>query len=399
MRKKKEAGLEELFGSLGYLYRHRAGIKLFGKSLDQLKLGKGKTIYLDNQIPALVQDVFQNKDYEQKDGQKPVIAAKRKTEYGWHLIINLPPGVSFNQVKNDKDFFQDACNAWVELEWKSGKVHMNIQLGELPSLVKYEWDTSQHSNMILPIPIGYSRTGLHVLDLTESPHLLIAGTTGFGKTSLVASIIHSVIHRAIVVIIDLKGIDFEYLRDHCIVAITNEEAHQILMALNIEFEKRRDLIRKYKVRKLIHVPDPSPYIVLVVDELAELDKDNFELVDRLVRLARATSISVVAASQRTSTKVISGDTRANFVARCCFKVPSAADSRVVLGEDCNAAGDLPSIKGRCIYRFGIDTMELQAMYLSEKHAEELALNTKPQRGWEVNVHKPEPKTKRLSARQ
>jgi len=396
-RKKKEPVLQELIGSLGYLARHRSGISIFNKTIDRLKMGD-KVVYLDNKIPALIQDVFNNKDYEQKDGQKPVIAAKRKTEYGWHLIINLPPGVSFHQVRNDKDFFQDAVNGWIEMEWKSGKVHMNIQLGELPSMVKYEWETSQYNKMVLPIPIGYSRTGLHVLDLTESPHLLIGGTTGFGKTSLVASIIHSVLDRAIVVIIDLKGIDFEYLQDHCFVAITNEQARIVLLALNQEFERRRDLIRKYKVRKAINCPVDIPYIVIVIDELAELDKDNFELVDRLVRLARATSMSVVAASQRTSTKVIPGDTRANFVARCCFKVPSPADSRVILGEDCNAAGDLPSIKGRCIYRFGIDTIELQAMYLSEKQAEELALNTKRQKGWEVNVKDTVNKTPRLSAR-
>jgi S-DNA-T family DNA segregation ATPase FtsK/SpoIIIE len=396
MSRKKENLFTELTQSMAYVYRHRSGINVFGKQIDQLKIGQ-KVLYLDNHIPGLIADVFDNLGYEQKDKQKPVIAAKRKTKTGWHLVINLPPGVSFNQVKKDKDFFQDACNGWIELEWQAGKCHMNIQMGELPAVVKYEWNPGQYSKMILPIPIGYSRTGLHVLDLTESPHLLIGGTTGFGKTSMIASIIHSVMHRAIVVIIDLKGIDFEYLRGHCLVAITNDEAKQILLALNQEFERRRDIIRKRKVRKAINCPEELPYIVLVIDELAELDKNNFGLVDRLVRLARATSMSVVAASQRTSTNVIPGDTRANFVARVCFKVPSPQDCRVIMGEDCGIAADLPSVKGRCIYRFGVDTMELQAMYLSEQRAEELALSIPEQRG-EIIVRSSEPKTKRLAPR-
>lgn len=396
-RKKEENVLTEALASARYLFRHRGPIQIMGRKIEQVKIGN-KIIHLNNQVPALIQDTFDNLRYEQRDGTKPVLAVKRKTEYGWHLVWNLPPGVSFNQVRQDLNFFEDSVNAFIDLDWKHGKLHMNIQTGELPTMAKYEWEPSEHENMTMPIPIGRSRTGMHVLDLTESPHLLIGGATGFGKTSMIASIIHSIMRRAVVVIIDLKGIDFEYLRDYCLVAITNEEAHQILFALNKEFERRRDIIRKHKVRKAINCPEELPYIVLVIDELAELDENNFTLTDRLVRLARATSMSVVAASQRTSTKVIAGDTRSNFVARCCFKVPSPADSRVILGEDCGLAGELPSIKGRCIYRFGIDTLELQAMYLSEEKAEELALNTPKQGGWEVNVRDVKPKTKRLAPR-
>ena len=85
-----------------------------------------------------------------------------------------------------------------------------------------------------------------------------------------------------------------------------------------------------------------------------------------------------------------------LVAASRFRSP--ADSRVILGEDCGLAGELPSIKGRCIYRFGIDTMELQAMYLSEEHAEELALNTSIKGGWDYHVRYSQPQKKRLAPR-
>lgn len=334
---------------------------------------------------------------EQRDGTKPVLASKRKTDYGWHLVWNLPPGVSYNQIKNHKDFFQDACNAWIELEWLHGKCHMNIQLGELPSYINYHWEPADHSKLLLPVPIGYSRTNLITLDLPESPHFLIAGATGFGKTSMIMAIIHCLLHTAVVVVIDLKGIDFAYLENHCLVAQSNEEAYAVLTALNKEYERRKPILRKYKVRKWNDCPEPLPYIVVVIDELAELNKECFALFDRLVRLARATGISIIAASQRTSTQVISGDTRSNFVARMCFKVGTDADSRVVLGEDCSLAGQLPAVKGRAIYRYGINTIETQSMYLSPERAEELLILTKPQRRWNIEPVR-EPPTKRLKAK-
>ncbi len=314
------------------------------------------------------------------------------------MVIQLPPGISFRKVKEDINCFQDAVNAWINLEWKHGKCHMNIQVGELPDFIKYQWDYQLYSKMKLPIPIGYSRTKLIVLDLPESPHFLIGGSTGYGKTSLIMSIIQAVINRAYVIIIDLKGIDFPYLQEHCLLAQTNEEANLVLLALNAEFEKRKLILRKYRTRKWSDCPEEMPYIVTIIDELAELNKENMELLDRLVRLARATGISIIAASQRTSTSVIPGDTRSNFVARICYKVPSPADCRVIMGEDCGLAGEMAPIKGRAIYRFGIDLLEVQSMYLSPEQAEELVLLS-PERKWDIEQRQTvKPQTKRLAPR-
>ena len=375
MSKKDENLVAEAMASMSHLLRHRNGIVIpdmpgiKGRKIDQIKLGK-KVIYLNNEIPALIQDTFANLGYEQKDGTKPLIAAKRKTEHGWHLIIKLPPGASFKQVKEQKHYFEDATNSWIELEWKHGKVHMEIQMGELPNYVEYSFNPDDYPNMFLPIPIGYSRKQLEVLDLPDAPHMLIAGATGGGKTSAINSIIHSVLHKAIVVMIDRKGVDFTYLEDHILVATTNDEAYAVLAALTNEYEKRKAIMNRYRVKKWKDCPEYMPYIVLVIDELAELSKDCFVMFDSLVRLARMTGISIIAASQRTSVQVIPGDTRSNFLARMCFRVGSETDSRVVLGEDCGLAGQLSAVKGRAIYRFGLDTLEVQAMYLSDAKAEQ-----------------------------
>ena len=272
---------------------------------------------------------------------------------------------------------------------------MDIQTGELPEYIEYAFNPADYK-MFLPIPIGYSRTKLTVLDLPDAPHLLIAGATGGGKTSLLNSIIYSVIHKAVVVMIDRKGVDFAYLEDRILVATTNEEAFAVLSALTKEFERRKSILRKYKAKKWLQVPEELPYIVLIIDELNELDKQCFLLFDSLVRLARMTGISIIAASQRTSVQVISGDTRSNFLARICFRVGSEVDSRVVLGEDCGLAGQLPAIKGRAIYRYGLDTIEVQTMFLSDERAE-LMLQDIPARKEVIPVAR-ESQVKRLRAR-
>lgn len=395
-RKKEENPFTEAIASLSYLTRHRAGIRLPGKQLDQIRIGK-KTIYLNNQIPALLQDTFANLGYEQKDGTKPVLAAKRKTDYGWHLIWQLPPGVSFRQVRNQAEYFEDAVNSWIELEWKSGKLHMNVQVGELPESSPYEFDLTHFSHMELPVPVGHSRTGLVVFDLVDSPHMLVGGSTGYGKTNALRCIIHSLLSRAHIIIIDLKQLDFHYLESHCLIAYTELEALAILEALNSEFDRRIQILKKHRVTKVQECQENLPYIILIVDEMAELkNKDAHYILDRLTRLARAAGISIIVGSQRTSTQVISGDMRANFVARLCYKVPSPADSRVIMGEDCGKAGELPPIKGRCIFRFGALDQELQTQVLPVKKGEKLIREIEG-RTWNVNV-KPKSEVKRLEPR-
>lgn len=396
VRKAEENVLTEAMSAARYLWNHRAGIGAW----DQIRIGR-KVIYLDNQIPALIEDVFHNLKYEQPDGQRPVISAKRKTATGWHLVINLPPGVSFNQVRRDKEFFETAVNGWVEMEWQRGKLHMNITTGELPESIDYAWTPSLYPKMYLPIPIGYSRSGLVILDLTESPHLLVGGSTGYGKTNFIRVLLHSLMQHADICMIDRKGVDFPYIENQILLATEESDANRALTLLNNEHDRRVQVLKRNGAVKVQECAEPLPFIVLIIDELAELrSKESMELLDRLIRLARATGLSVIAASQRTSVKTIPGDTRANFVARICFRVATEADSRVVLGEDCGLAGTIPAIKGRAIYRFGLDLQEVQTMSLDRARAGELAQSI-PFRGRVTFEHQhpePQPAPKRLPPR-
>lgn len=347
-----------------------------------------------NETVGAVLDTFDNLGYVTKDERRPVLVARRKTFYGWHLIFRLPPGISFQSVKTKREYFQDAVNAWITFDWRDGKMHMDIQGGGLPEKVLYEWDHREYEKMGLPVPVGMTQKGMEVLDLAEAPHLLVAGVPGFGKSNFLHVLIHSILPFARVAIIDLKRLEFAYLQDHCLVTRFQEDALELMRRLNKEMERRIDILEKARVVKIQQYKGGDmPFCVLVVDELGEIRDDEIVyLLDRIVRLARAVGISVVAATQRPSTKVINGDTRAMFAARLCYQVADELNSRMVLGESCPLAAHLPTIKGRAIYKFGLSEKEVQTMFLPIEQAMNM-LPGEPGGGWPD-----EPQRKRLLPR-
>lgn len=283
----------------------------------------------------------------------------------------MPPGISYGKVKRHREYFADATNSWVNLSW-DGKLHMDIHTGRLPNSVGYDWDPGQYKKLQLPVPVGVNQEGVKVLDLADAPHLLVAGVPGFGKSNFLHVLIHALLSKGRIGIIDLKRLEFAYLKKHCAIAKNECEALKLMQALNREMEKRINTLEKAGVVKIQDYKKEMPYIVLVVDELAEIRGEKvLALIDRIVRLARAVGISVVGATQRPSTKVLPGDTRAMFAARLCFQVADELNSRMVLGESCPLAAHLPGIKGRAIYKFGLAEKEVQTMFLPLKQAKKL----------------------------
>lgn len=365
------------------ILRHRKSVKLLGREFDCLRL-LGKTYYLDNEVPAAILDTFDNLGFVTKDLRRPATVAKCKTAYGWHMIFRLPPGISCGQVADKKAYFQDATNSWITITWRKGLLHMDIQAGEIPELAPYEWGPDAYKNkMDIPVPVGVSRKGLVVADLARGPHWLIGGETGYGKSTFVRVLVHSVMPFAQVAVVDLKGLDFYYLRQHCLVVDTQEGTLQLLQRAVKEYERRKAVLQKAGVEKIqLYRGKDLPYMVIVIDEFAEIRIDQtVEAIDTLVRLARAVGIHLVAATQRPSTKnVMPGDTRSQFPMRLCFPVADGGDSRMILGEQYSQAASLPAVPGRAIYRHGIDIQEVQTLCLSKDTAE-LMLQKPRAGGW------------------
>lgn len=213
----------------------------------------------------------------------------------------------------------------------------------------------RHSDSKLSLAIGKDIAGKPIIaDLAEMPHLLIAGTTGSGKTVCVNSIIMSMLYHASpdelkFLMVDPKMVELTQYNGlpHCLCpAVTDYK--KVASALNWvvgEMESRYSLLSKEGVRniKAYHAKGlQMPYIVVIIDELADLmqvaAKTIESAITRLAQLSRAVGIHLILATQRPSVDVITGVIKANFPARISFKVASKVDSRTVL--DMNGAENL-----------------------------------------------------------
>lgn len=203
------------------------------------------------------------------------------------------------------------------------------------------------SSSKLTLAIGKDVSGNPVVaDLKEMPHLLIAGTTGSGKTVCVNTIISSILFKAKpdevkFILIDPKMVELATFAGipHLLHPIIFE-AKKAFIALNWaveEMEKRYQLLAQEGVRNIdLYNKNGKkmPYIIIIIDELADLmvvAKENIETaIQRLAQLSRAVGIHLILATQRPSVDVITGVIKANFPARISFKVSSRVDSRTVL---------------------------------------------------------------------
>jgi len=207
----------------------------------------------------------------------------------------------------------------------------------------------------LTLAIGKDISGKPlVADLSDMPHLLIAGTTGSGKSVCLNSLVMSILFNASpeqvkFIMVDPKMVEMVLYNDlpHLICPVITDvkKANAALNWVVGEMESRYRTLSKEQVRNIKAYHEKGhqmPYIVVVIDELADLMQVSAKSVEgaiaRLAQLARAVGIHLILATQRPSVDVITGVIKANFPARLSFKVASKVDSRTVL--DSNGAEDL-----------------------------------------------------------
>jgi S-DNA-T family DNA segregation ATPase FtsK/SpoIIIE len=241
----------------------------------------------------------------------------------------------------------------------------------------------------------------YVKDLSQMPHLLIAGATGQGKSVALNCMIVSLLyrrspHEVRFLLIDPKKVEmslYQHLSKHYLVQIPTlsagiitevEEALPALQSLVLEMELRYDLLKEARVRsiteyneaylagRLSHLEGHRylPYIVLIIDELADLmmtaGKEVETPICRLAQLARAVGIHLLVATQRPSVNVITGLIKANFPVRMSFRVSSGVDSRTIL--DMNGAERLIG-RGDMLFSMGTETLRLQSGFISTAEIE------------------------------
>jgi S-DNA-T family DNA segregation ATPase FtsK/SpoIIIE len=240
------------------------------------------------------------------------------------------------------------------------------ELIALRQMLESDEFTSSHSR--LTIPLGKDINGrIRVAALDAMPHLLIAGSTGSGKSVMINSMIMSIMYKATpdevrLIMVDPKRVElgmYEGIPHLLTPVITDpKKATNALRNAVLEMERRLRLLAEYgvrnidqfnkKVRKLREQPRnlfaedepteeetlPLPYILILIDELADLmmleGKNVEESVTRLAQMARAVGMHLVLATQRPSVDVITGLIKANFPARLSFRVATRVDSRTIL---------------------------------------------------------------------
>ena len=261
------------------------------------------------------------------------------------------------------------------------------------------------SSMELPITLGKTISNeTFVVDLTKMPHLLMAGATGQGKSVGINAILTSMIykkHPAEVkfVLVDPKKIElsiFNKIERHYLanlsdsddaIIIDNDKVINTLNSLCIEMDKRYELLKDAMTRNIKEYNDKFisrklnpenghtflPYIVLVIDEFADLimtaGKEVETPLARLAQLSRAVGIHLIIATQRPSVNVITGLIKANFPARIAFRVTSKIDSRTIL--DTGGAEQLIG-RGDLLYSQSNELTRIQCGFIDTSEVEKLS---------------------------
>ena len=221
----------------------------------------------------------------------------------------------------------------------------NVYLSEILNTTDFK-----KKEVKLPIALGKNISGTPIIgDLSSMPHLLIAGTTGSGKSVCINTIILSLLYKHTpdkckFILIDPKMLELSTYEGvpHLLCPVITEakKAASVLGWVVKEMESRYRLMTKEGVRNIDSYNAkhqlPMPYIVVVVDEMSDLmlvaGKEIENYIQKLSQMARAAGIHIIMATQRPSVDVITGTIKANFPTRISFQVTSKIDSRTILGE-------------------------------------------------------------------
>jgi len=280
----------------------------------------------------------------------------------------------------------------------------------------------QKTDKELPVALGKTISNeVLVIDLAKMPHLLVAGATGQGKSVGLNVILASLLYKRHpsqlkFVLVDPKKVEmslFSKIERHYLAKLPNSEeaiitdTRKVVHTLNslcIEMENRYEImkdagaknIKEYNVKFVSRKLNPKeghrflPYIVLVIDELADLmmtaGKEVETPIARLAQLARAIGIHLVLATQRPSVNVITGVIKANFPARLSFRVMSKIDSRTIL--DTGGADQLVGM-GDMLLSAGSDIIRLQSPFVDTPEIEKICDYIGAQRGYDSAYLLPE----------
>jgi len=296
-------------------------------------------------------------------------------------IINLSEDIARNTSSESARIATIPGSSSVGIELPKS-LRENVYLGEIISSKDFS-----KKNIKLPIALGKSISGLPITgDLSSMPHLLIAGTTGSGKSVCINTIILSLLYKHTpekckFILIDPKMLELSTYEGipHLLCPVITEakRAASVLGWVVKEMESRYRLMTRVGVRNIDGYNEKHkismPYIVVIVDEMSDLmlvaGKEIENYIQKLSQMARAAGIHIIMATQRPSVDVITGTIKANFPTRISFQVTSKIDSRTILGEQ--GAEQLLG-KGDMLFMSSANRIvRIHAPYVSENEIEKI----------------------------
>ncbi|MDC0862038.1 DNA translocase FtsK 4TM domain-containing protein [Alphaproteobacteria bacterium] len=291
-------------------------------------------------------------------------------------IINLAGDISRSMGATSVRIAQVYGTKFIGIEIPNKHREM-VTIREL--LSSEEFIKSEHK---IPICIGKNITGeTEVVDLSKTPHLLVAGTTGSGKSVFINSLLASMLFKfppskLRLILIDPKMLELSVYNDipHLLTPVVTEPRKSIMALKWVcgEMERRYTVMNEAGCRNLenfnLEADDKMPFIVVVIDEMADLmmtaGKEVEHYVQRLAQMARACGIHLVMATQRPSVDIITGSIKANFPSRISFQVASKYDSRTILGEV--GAEQLLGNGDMLMMKNGSNIIRYQSAFMSDK---------------------------------
>ena len=320
----------------------------------------------------------------------------KKVSHGPVVTLNeFEPaaGIKVSKIVNlSDDIARNTSSESARISTIPGSNTIGIELPNIQRENVYLSEILNNSNfkkkdIKLPIALGKNISGEPIVrDLTSMPHLLIAGTTGSGKSVCINTIILSLLYRhhpdkCKFILIDPKMLELSTYEGvpHLLCPVITEakKAASVLGWVVKEMESRYRLMTKEGVRNIdgynLKHKLPMPYIVVVVDEMSDLmlvaGKEIENYIQKLSQMARAAGIHIIMATQRPSVDVITGTIKANFPTRVSFQVSSKIDSRTILGEQ--GAEQLLG-KGDMLYMSSANRItRIHAPYVSENEIEKI----------------------------
>ena len=296
-------------------------------------------------------------------------------------IINLSDDIARNTSSESARIATIPGRSTIGIELPNSS-RENVYLSEILSNSDFN-----KKDIRLPIALGKNISGIPVVgDLASMPHLLIAGTTGSGKSVCINTIILSLLYRHTpdkckFILIDPKMLELSTYEGipHLLCPVITEakKAASVLGWVVKEMENRYRLMTKEGVRNIDGYNAKHtlamPYIVVVVDEMSDLmlvaGKEIENYIQKLSQMARAAGIHIIMATQRPSVDVITGTIKANFPTRISFQVTSKIDSRTILGEQ--GAEQLLG-KGDMLYMSSANKIvRIHAPFVSESEIEKV----------------------------